>query len=245
MTEGVIDQETAAPELREVNPRPVVSDKELNFRRLEEAREEDRQRAFKAEMESALLKQRLEMLEKTTSPRESDPLEGVEDFVDPARYKADQARREVRLKKEAEEIAERKFREYQQKNKQETHEDTLRNKYSDYDQVMTKENIMQFQETNPEFIKSLQYINDDTERKTLAYQFFKRNMKPKEDLRQAIKDKVRDNAANPVMIGAGSGTPASSTDAIDFDVSSPQARATAYAKLKAAQRRPIVNSPPR
>lgn len=231
MTEGVNEQEIANPETKtEVS----VSDKEYNFRRLEAAKEEAKERAMKAEMENSLLKQRLEMLEQRLEPKEQDPLEGVEDYVDPARHKASlyqlEKRLEKRLKKEAEEAAERKLQEQAKQN----HMVRLRSEYPDYDQIMNEKNVMHFEQTNPEFLQSMTYVQDDYERKKLAYNFFKKNLKAPEP-KPSIKEKVEENAKNPYYIPPGSGSPA----AVDFDIKSPEARRAAYEKLKMAQRKPI------
>jgi len=236
MTEGVKDQATAEPEKKEVIPQQTVSDKELNFRKLEQAREEQAQRAYKAEMETALLKQRLEMLEAQQRPPEVDPLDGVEDFIDPNRYRADQAKREARLKKEAEIIAEKKFEEYKRRDDKQNHVQRLKSEFRDYDEVMNEQNIVHFEKTNPEFVQTLLHVQDDYERKKLAYNYFRRNLQPKEEIKQSIQSKVEENQRNPYYIPAGSGNP---TSAVDYDLKSPQARENAYAKLKAAQRRSI------
>lgn len=234
MTEGVKELVTAKPDV-EVKPQTAqVSDKEMNFRRVEAQREEARDRAVKAEMEAALLKQRLDMMEARNQPKEIDPLDSVEDYVDPKSLKASLEQREKRFKREAEDIAERKFKEYKQKEEKQNHMQRLRSEYTDFGTVMTEDNVVELEKTNPEFVQSLLHIEDDYERKRLAYNYIKRNARPKED-RPSIKDKVQENLTNPYYIPASTGTPS----AVDFDLKSPKARQDAYAKLKAAQRRPI------
>jgi hypothetical protein len=232
MTEGVKDQASANLD-NTVNSRTASSDKELNFRRLEAQRDEARERAARMEQEAASMKQRLEALEERTRPKEIDPLEGAEDY-DPARIKAHLEQRDRRLKKEAEDITERKFQEYKKKEEKQNHEQRLKSTFKDYDEVMTEDNVVHFEQTNPEFIASLLHITDDFERKKLAYGHFKRNLPSKEE-RPSIKARVEENKENPYYIAPGSGTPA----AVDFDIKSPKARQDAYAKLKAAQRKPI------
>ena len=211
-----------------------------NFARLEKAKEESAERAHKAEMEAALLKQRLDALEAMQKPKEVevDPLDGMEDFVDPKALKAALDHREKRLKREAEEIADRRFKEWKAQEHQQNHVSRLKSEYPDYHEVMTEANIVAAEKNNPEFVQSLLHIKDDYERKKLAYGFMKRNSATKEapPPTHSIKERVEENQRNPFYIPAGSGTP---TSAVDFDIKSPQARAAAYAKLKAAQKRPI------
>jgi hypothetical protein len=233
MTEGVTEQETAEPVKEVVSQH--LNDKDNNFRRLEQAREADRERAIKAETELAFYKQQSEMQNQRNRPQEVDPLDSMEDYVDPKVLKTALEQRERRFKREAEEITDKKLREWKQQELQENHMDRLKSQYNDYDQVMNEKNIVDLEQANPEFVQSLLSVKDDYERKKLAYNFLKRNTRPKESLTASIKEKVEANAKNPYYIAAGSGTPS----AMDYDIKSPQARAAAYQKLKDAQRRPI------
>lgn len=231
MSEGV--QADLAESVKEDKPQSTMSDNAReNFRRLEEAKEAERERRVQAEQESALLKQRLEMLEQRNQPKEVDPLDEDEDY-DPKRLKAALDQRERRFKKEAEEIATRKFEEYKNKEQKQNHMSRLKSENHDYDSVMTTENIVALEKANPEFVQSLMRISDDYERKKLAYNYLKRTQAVSKA--PSIKEKVEENSKNPYHIPAGSGVPA----AVDFDLKSPQARQAAYAKLKAAQRQPI------
>jgi hypothetical protein len=239
MTEDV---NTQAPVNPEQKPEAAFSENaRQNFARLEKAKEDERERRIKAEMDHALLKQKLEMLEARNQPQERDPLEDVVDYVDPTNYRADQERREKRLKKEAEEIAERKFREFKQLDEQQNHMQRLQQEHNDYKEVMNEGNIVALEQTNPEFVQSLLHIKDDYERKKLAYNFIKRNRAVTPEARPSIKDKIEENARNPYLIPSGSGTPS----AVEYDLKSPAARSAAYAKLKAAQRNPLGGGQPR
>jgi len=234
MTEGVKEQEPLAAPVKEERPQLASDNARENFRRLEQAKEDERERRVKAEMENALMKQRLEMLEKANQPADKDPLADVQDYVDPTSLKAAFAQERRHLKKEAEEIAEKKLREWKEQEHKQNHVQRLKSEFSDFGNVMTEENVVKFEQTHPEFVQSLLHIQDDYERKRLAYNFFKRNM-PKEEVRSSIKEKVEENAKNPYHIPSGSGIPA----AVEYDLKSKSARDAAYAKLKAAQRNPI------
>jgi hypothetical protein len=76
-------------------------------------------------------------------------------------------------------------------------------------------------------------IPDEYARRKVVYELLKRE-KPKGE-EPSIKSKVEENAKNPFYIAPGIGTPA----AVDYDLNTPSSKAAAYAKLKAAQRRPI------
>jgi len=234
MTEGVKEQEPLAAPVKEERPQLASDNARENFRRLEQAKEEERERRVKAEMENALMKQRLEMLERANQPIEKDPLADVQDYVDPVSLKAVLSQERQRLKKEAEEIADKKLREWKEQEYKQNHMQRLKSEYPDFGNVMTEENVVKFEQSYPEFVQSLLHIQDDYERKKLAYNFFKRNT-PKEETKSSIKEKVEENAKNPYHIPSGSGIPA----AVEYDLKSKSAREAAYAKLKAAQKNPI------
>lgn len=235
MVDGVINQALAEPEIKkEDKTQQSISDKEINFRRLENQRDEERERRIKAEMEAQLLKQRMDQIEKQLQPKESDPLDGVEDYVDPERLKAVLRQERTALKKEAEEIAERKMREMRLQDEKLNHVSKLRSEFRDYDEVMNEGNIARLEQSNPVFLKAVLQIQDDYERKKLAYEYLKQST-PKVTESPSIKEKVDENLRNPYYIPSGSGTPM----AVEFDLSSDKSRKDAYAKLKQAQRKPI------
>jgi len=235
MTDGVMSQAVAEPEVKkEDKSQGSLSDKELNFRRLENQRDEERERRIRAEMEAQLLKQRMDHIEKQLQQPEIDPLDGVEDYVDPKRLKAVLEKERTALKKEAEEITERKLRELRDQEHKQNHVARLRSEFRDYDEVMNENNIANLEKTNPVFLKAVLQIQDDYERKKLAYEYLKQS-KPKVEDVPSIKEKVDENLRNPYYIPSGSGNGM----AVEFDIRSTQARKDAYDKLKQAQRRPV------
>jgi len=237
MTEGVKEQGPLAEPVQNEKPQLTSDNSREHFRRLEQSKEDERERRVKAEMENALMKQRLEMLEMQNRPQEKDPLADVQDFVDPTSLKAAFAQERRHLKKEAEDIADKKLKEWKQQEEKSNHMNRLKSEYPDFGSVVNQDNVVRFEQSHPEFVQSLLHVTDDYERKKLAYNFFKRNAQP-EAPKPSIKEKVEENRTNPYMIPSGSGTPT----AVDYDLKSPQARQAAYAKLKAAQRNPLGGS---
>lgn len=219
--------------------KPISDNARANFERLERSRDEANNRAQKAELEAALLKQRMDDIEARNRPKEEDPLDKDDNYADPKSVKASQALMEKRMKKEAEEIAKRTYSELKNADKQENHITYLKQEFSDFNTVMTEKNVVSLEQSNPEFLQSLLHVKDDYERKKLCYQYLKRHTSQPEAEKQSIKERVEQNAHNPYMIATGSGVQSAHPSAVDFDVSSKSARATAYAKLKAAQKRPI------
>lgn len=242
MDPGVKDQAVAAPEATE--QAKAHSDKESNFRRLEAAREVDRERALRAELENQMLKREMENIKTMLTPAEKDPLDDVQDMSDPDQvrkaFKTALARNESRFKKEAEEVADRKIEQKFKEREDANFLGRLKSQYTDYDSVMNDASLEKLSKTNPEFLEAAMQIPDDYARRKLVYAHLKTN-KPVAEERQSIKEIVDENKRNPFFIPSGSGAPS----AVDYDLKSPKARDEAYAKLKAAQRRPINSGPAR
>lgn len=238
MTSAVTDQEHSAPD-------KAVSDKELNFRKLEEARERERaererekEARMRAEFERDRVQQEILELKEMLKPKEVDPFDD-EDF-DPdlrTRIEAKLAKERSSFEKKAQQIAEdtyqRKIAEKEQAAKKDFNT-RLREKYQDIDKVITESSLADLHEKDPVFLESVLAIPDDYTRRELTYKRLKANSAPKvED----IQKKIDKNLKNPYYI-PDSAVPTSS--GIDFDVRSPEARQAAYAALKAAQGKPIL-----
>lgn len=236
MDESVMQQEVAEPEQKEIKTESDLSIKEFNFRKLEAAREEERERRIRLEMENANLKQRLDGIELRLQPKEVDPLDEVEDFadLDKTRLKAALNQRDQRLMKEAEAIAERRVREIRKEEEQQNHMHKLKGEFSDFHEVVNENSVLALEKTDPDLVEALLDVKDDYKRKKLVYQYLKKNA-VKAEPKPSIKQKVEENQRNPFYIPTSAGTPG----AVDYDIKSPQARQAAYDKLKAAQRRPL------
>jgi len=231
MTEGVNNQETAAPEQQQTTSQSVISDRARdNFRRLEEAREAEKEARIRAEAKAEMMEREISNIKSMLTPQEKDPLDDVEDYVDKDRLRAKLAREREAYKKEAEQIAKRSIEEYEAKKQQaerKNYKERLKNNFRDYDDVMTEQSLNQLAQTDPLFVKAISHIQDDYERGETVYEYLK-SRKPQE--KPSIKEKVEANMHNPYYVPASSGTPS----AIDFDVKSKSARDAAYAKLKSA-----------
>lgn len=245
MEEGVNTQEAAAPESQKDLPQQnnFSENARQNFARLESAREAEREARMKAEMQAQLMRQELEMYKESMKPKEKDPLDDIDDMDDPAtirnKFKLQLEKERVKLKREAKEIAKETYAELKKQDDQENVIPRLRSQYSDYDAVMNKENLSRLEQEDPVFLETVLLVGDDFERRQKTYKKLK-SLSPKpQEPKLSIKEKVEENSKNPFYIPAGSGHANSPVDAIDFDVKSPAAKQHAYAKMKAAQRRPL------
>lgn len=230
MDESVKNQDIAAPDNKE-------SSKEFNFRRLETEREKEREARIRAEMEAQMLKQQIAQIEQRLAPKENDPLDHIsdDDVLDKKTFVQKLEKEKERLRKEAEKIVDEKLEQKFKQKEASSYEQRLRQEFNDFDKVLNQDSIVKLQESNPEFLQSLMYVQDDYERRKLAYQFLKKNQ-PKQEEKSSIKEKVEQNQRNPYMIPYESGATPS---AIDFDIKSKAARDAAYARLKSAQKRPV------
>jgi len=236
MTEGVTDQEIAPPK---AIPQEAPSDKEINFRKLEAAREAEREARIRAEMQTEAMRNELQEIKQMLQPKEVDPLDGAEDYVDPARLRAKLEKVSANLKKEAKVIAQQTIREEREQEEKKNYLQRLKNQYSDYDQVMNEANIANLESIDPVFIETVLEVPDEYARRLKTYKKLKslQQAPQKVEEKMSIKEKVEENARNPYYIAPSMATPS----AVDFDIKSPQSRQQAYEKLKAAQRRPIGN----
>lgn len=239
MEEGVTNQEAAVPEEKaQVEQR--VSDKEHNFRRLEAAREAEREARIRAEMELQMLRGEMQEIKSMLRPREKDPLDDVEDYVDPARLKAKLELERAAFERKAKDIAKSTYDELKREDQEKEKKDfmtRLKREYPDYDAIMNENTLASLEKIDPLFVDTVLAIPDDYERRKKTYAKIK--SLPKQEPKASIKERVEENQKNPYYIPAGSGA-SGGLPSIEFDVSSKTARESAYAKLKAAQRRPIT-----
>jgi hypothetical protein len=238
MSEGV-PQEAAIPE--KTQSHEGLSDKEINFRRLESAREAERDARIRAEMQAEQMRNELREIKQMLQPKESDPLAEVEDYVDPARLRAKLEKERSHFKKEAKEIAEKTYGDLRKKEYQENYLERLKSQFSDYDQVMNEANIVNLEKVDPVFLETAMDVSDEYKRRLSTYKKIKSMQSMKAATEQmSIKEKVEENTRNPYYIAPSTGTPS----AVEFDTRSKAAREQAYEKLKSAQRRPILGNGP-
>jgi len=244
MNQGVNDQAPAKPEEKGAQVQEPLSDKELNFRRLEAARDKEREARIRAEMQTENLMKEIESIKTMLIPKEKDPLEEIEDIADLDRNKLKEilSKREAQLQKKFEQALPQKFEEYERNKRRTNFRDALRERYQDYDAVMNQENLTAIQEKEPDAIEAISAIEDPYIRCDKAYLFVKKRLKERKPDSEALKQKVEENQQNPYYFPSGQG---SAPYAVDFDVRSKEAKKAAYAQLKAAQRKGIQGQPMR
>ena len=242
MTEGVTTQETAEP-AKEVLSQS--SDKDYNFRRLEEAKEKEREQRIRAEMQAEALQKEIQEIKEYLKPKEKDPFDDDDEFIDPelkTRLNAKLAKERESLKREAERIARDTYSNIQ-KEKDEAEQKNflkrLKEKYPDFDEVVNEQSIAEFHKKDPDAMETILDIEDEYKRRERAYKKMKSFKESTPE--PSVKEVVAKNQKNPYHVP---NTSAPTSNAIDFDVRSKEARESAYAALKAAQRRPIESRRP-
>ncbi len=231
MTEGVTTQASAEPEQK------ASSDKELNFRRLEEARNKDRENSIRLEMQNEMLQSELTQIKEYMKPKEADPFDDVDELIDPELKRKLQKKFDnlgSSLERKAGEIAERKYQEIQDRKEEADRKNflpKLQSRYNDFDDVMSEGNIIEFGKEDPVFLQTVLMVPDEYKKREMLYQKIKNSKAGVKT--PTVQDKVQANQRNPYFIPSGS---APTTSAIDFDLNAPGAREAAYSKLKAAKR---------
>lgn len=211
-------------------------DREINFERLRKKTEA---------LESALnerdqmLKQQQAMLEQMQArfqPQSQDEFDSLpdEELIDKAKFKRALEKEREKLRQEAEEIARRTY----QKIDNENFASKLKMHYPDYEDVVSKENAEKLQEQDPDFVALLAEVKDDFKRREMAYKRMKKlaqaEVKPKVKAQDVVEENRKASGAYYTPSGQG---PMANPYAFEFDVRSKDAKAKAYERLKAAQKR--------
>ncbi len=234
MTEGVKDQAIAEPEQK------ALSDKEINFRNLEQARDQEKEARMRAELQSEMLRKEMDEIKELLKPKEVDPLDG--DDIDPDlrnKVNARFAKERATFERKAEEIAKSTYSRIEREREEADKKNflpKLKKKYADYDDVMSAQNLKVLEEKDPVFLRTVLLVPDEYERRKLTY----KKLKTFKDETPSVKDKVKENQKNPYYIHAGA---APTSNAIGFDLNTKEARDAAYKMLKDAQRKPLSSRP--
>lgn len=211
------------------------SDREINFEKLRKKTE-----ALETELQKrdAMLNQQQEALNQLQArfqPQDRDELDSLpdEELIDKAKFKRLIEKERANLRKEAEDIARQTY----QKIDNENFAARLKTAFPDYDQVVNSENAEKLQANDPEFVSLLAEVKDEYKRREMAYKKMKK-LQVEEKPKVKAQDVVNENrqTAGSYYSPGGQG-PSSNPYAFEFDVRSKEARAKAYERLKAGQKR--------
>lgn len=208
------------------------SDKEINLGNMRKIIESQKQALTEAQELIERQNQILSQHKTVDKPVEDslDEFDELEDYETPT--KAQLIRREQKLLKKFEELAKKQAQEFDRSQ----YLQKLQNKYSDYNEVMTAENLKWVEQNDPDFAELASHVSDNFLKAEKVYRYIKKHKE-----KPNIQKKVEENQNNPYL--APTGTFGIGAD--QFDASSPQSREAAYQRLKSWQSQPIEFRQPR
>jgi hypothetical protein len=148
----VNNQENVAPEAKtEVNPQAESKEnsKEFNFRRLEQEKKEAERRLLEQERLNRELQSTLQNIVSPTRKEEELPELSPDDIPE---WK--------HVQKYAEKIAEKKFEELLHKRDKETLPQRARQRFADFDLIVTEDNVRNLEQNNPELAAAITKADD-------------------------------------------------------------------------------------
>lgn len=211
------------------------SDREINFAALRKKTEALEQELQKRDALLNQQQQALNQLQSRFAPSDRDELDSLpdEELIDKAKFKRLIEKERQNLRKEAEDVARQTY----QKLDSENYQQKLYSAFPDYDQIVNSANAEKLQEKDPEFMSLLAEVKDEYKRREMAYKKMKKlaaEAAPKVKAQDVVEEnrKTGSNFYSP-----GGQGPSSNPYAFEFDVRNKDARAKAYERLKAGQKR--------
>jgi hypothetical protein len=211
-------------------------DREINFAALRKKTEALEQELQKRDALLNQQQQALNQLQSRFAPQDRDELDALPDdeLLDKAKFKRLIEKERSNMRKEAEEVARQTY----QKLDSENYQQKLYSAFPDYDQIVNSSNAEKLQAKDPEFMSLLAEVKDEYKRREMAYKKMKKiaaeDEKPKVKA-QDVADENRKVSGN--FYSPGGQGPSSNPYAFEFDVRNKDARAKAYERLKAGQKR--------
>jgi hypothetical protein len=219
------------------NPAPEAeqksSDKEVNLRRLAQAKERAEQERDQKAAENAQLLQKLQQFESRQMVDNDDDNDLVDDgYVEARKLRKTLSRFEQKLDQKIEKKAEEKARFLLEEERQKSFMFRLKAEYPDFDQVVTDEAANKFQTQFPGLAESILRNPDEYERRKLAYEAIKGlNTQEKKVQEKSMQEKVDQNRRNLYFTPTGVAEGAKPMG--DF---SAEGKKAAFEKMKALQR---------
>lgn len=235
-----VEQEFAAPEQEvseeqeqtEQDAAPVESDKDKNFRLLRESNEQLIRRD--EEREKILFRMQKQMLEHTeqknlapAAATEPDELDGI----DPNDWLTLEQSRKLTRKEIRQEFEKLEREKYQREAPQ-----RVKSRLSDFDSIVTTENVLKLKAQEPEIFKALGMIGDEEAQAVAAYKYIKAYF-PGEAPQTESEKRIQDNANRPKSLSSSKGaSPLSQANAFENGLT-PALKAHLLAEMNACARR--------
>jgi len=226
---GVVDQATTQAQ-------GAQGDREINFEKLRRKTEALEQELQKRDALLNQQQQALNQLQSRFAPQDRDELDSLpdEELIDKAKFKRLIEKERSSMRKEAEDVARQTY----QKLDSENYQQKLYSAFPDYDQVVNTSNAEKLQAKDPEFMSLLAEVKDEYKGREMAYKKMKKlaaeDDKPKVKAQDVVEENRKTSGNYYTPSGQG---PSSNPYAFEFDVRNKDARAKAYERLKAGQKR--------
>ena len=183
-------EEAIQPQENDHNPQETQlaaeSDKEINFRKLRESKDQ-------LEKENRELRERYQRQAQPQAEPQDEELSLDDDDIVEGRVVK-------KLYRELNEL--KKFRSSYETEKQSTIPDRLKSKFSDFDQVVTQENVEKLKQSEPELFASITSGTDLYAKGVSAYKTLRAMGIVKEDTFKTQKEHVQSNHGKPVSAQA-------------------------------------------
>lgn len=181
---------------------PQPSDKELNFRKLEQKLELERQAREQERQERLALQEKIAKIEKSRTPVEQDEDDDSEPYVDHKRLQKKLSKFEKDMEGKIDQIAEKKAHAMIAEEKR---SQWLRNN-PDFQDIM--QHAQKFADHDPELAETILNMPEGFERQKLVYKNIKALglHKPPEPKKSEIQDTIDRNRRTPYYQPSGVGT---------------------------------------
>jgi len=230
----------AEPEQVEATQEVQETDQEMNFRKLRESNEQLQREREKDALEREKDRQMMmalqqELLKRGEAPTPT-PVEEVDEFASIASDEwLTKAQSERLAAKIAAEVARKAVEEDRAKRHVEEAPNRIKNRFQDFDAVVTEENVKQLRALEPDVAQALSLIGDEEAKAVAAYKYIKAFV-PQAAETTAAKQRIQDNANQPKSLSATGGTsPLSKAGAFEQGLT-PSLKKQLFAEMQSAAR---------
>jgi len=204
-----------------------VSDKELNFRKVEAKQREAEQQLYQERQARLELERRLQEIQSKSHVEEDD--DDNEPYVDKKKLE----KKLSAFERKWEDKFDRKVEEKARMLIKEKEDEEWLNEHSDFSEIMNEENLTKLVSRSPALAASIKRIPDSPEKQKLVYNSIKAMELHKTAEKQpSIQEKIDANKRSPYYIPGGPANPPYNMTG-DF---SPSGQKSAYEKMKQLQK---------
>ena len=220
----------AEPALAQETKQPVDSDADRNWRALRESQEQLRQEVEREKFKNRLLEEEFAKRHKAAPVEQEEELPQLspDDWLT-----VDQHQKLTR--KQTQEIVEAALAKERSKRAAEDLPNRIKSKYTDFDAVVSEENVTKLKALEPEIAAALGQISDPYAQAVAAYKYIKTLVPSVDPAVEASKQRIADNSRKPGSAAAAP-SPLSQAGAYERGPSAEE-KARLYQEMVQASRR--------